>query len=167
MWAVAELQTPAPHPAIAPLAGLLGTWRGRGQGDYPTIEPFGYLEEITFGHLGRPFLTYRQRTRHADDNRPLHVEAGYLRCPGPDRVELILSHPTGITEICEGKLTLGDDELRLELESTAIGLSSTAKSVTALSRTVHMHGGVIDYTLQMGAVGLPLQDHLAASLHKI
>jgi hypothetical protein len=30
-----------------------------------------------------------------------------------------------------------------------------------------MHGGVIDYTLQMGAVGLPLQDHLAASLHKI
>ncbi len=168
MCAVAEPQTPAaPHPAIAPLAGLLGTWRGAGQGDYPTIEPFGYLEEITFGHLGRPFLTYRQRTRHADDNRPLHVETGYLRCPGPDRVELILSHPTGITEICEGKLTLADAEIRLELESTAIGLSSTAKTVTALSRTIHMHGEVIDYTLQMGAVGLPLQDHLAASLQKI
>ena len=163
-----EPHNPAPvHPAIAPLAGLLGTWRGAGHGNYPTIEPFGYLEEIFFGHIGRPFLTYRQRTRHADDNRPLHVETGYLRCPDPDRVELILSHATGITEICEGKLTLGDEEIRLDLESTTIGLSTTAKEVTALSRSVHMHGTVIDYTLQMGAVGLPLQNHLAASLHKI
>lgn len=154
------------HPGIAPLAGLLGTWRGAGQGDYPTIDPFGYLEEITFGHLGRPFLTYRQRTRHADDNRGLHVETGYLRCPGPDRVELVLAHATGITEICEGRLTLTGDEIRMELEATSIGTSATAKSVTALSRSLRVRGDVIDYTLRMGAVGLPLQDHLAARLHR-
>lgn len=161
-----EPQLP-PHPGIAPLAGLLGTWRGAGQGDYPTIASFGYLEEITFGHLGRPFLTYRQRTRHADDGRPLHVETGYLRCPGADRVELVLAHATGITEICEGELTRTGDEIHMELAATSIGTSTTAKSVTALSRSIHLRGDVIDYTLRMGAVGLPLQDHLTASLHRV
>lgn len=162
-----EPQPPvAPHPDIAPLAPLLGTWRGNGHGEYPTIEPFDYLEEIHFGHIGRPFLTYRQRTRAADDNRPLHAETGYLRCPRLDRVELILAHPTGITEICEGTLSITSDEIRIEFESTNIGLSTTAKRVTALGRSIRQSGDVIDYTLRMAAVGEPLQHHLAATLRR-
>ncbi|WP_040836756.1 peroxynitrite isomerase [Nocardia brevicatena] len=158
----------APHPDITPLAGLLGTWRGSGAGEYPTIEPFGYLEEIDFGHIGRPFLTYRQRTRSTEDSRPLHAETGYLRCPRPDRVELVLAHPTGIIEICEGPLTVTDDGgIRLELKSTVIGRTRTAKPVTELGRSIHQYGDIIEYTLRMAAVGQPLQHHLAATLHRI
>ncbi|WP_431956516.1 peroxynitrite isomerase [Nocardia lijiangensis] len=156
----------APHPDIAPLASLLGTWRGSGRGEYPTIESFDYLEEIRFGHLGRPFLTYRQRTRAADGSRSMHAETGYLRCPRPDRVELILAHPTGITEICEGGLTIADGELRMEFDSTSIGRSSTAKLVTALGRSFRVTDDTIDYTLRMAAVGEPLTHHLAATLRR-
>nr|WP_040859927.1 FABP family protein [Nocardia niigatensis] len=156
----------APHPDIAHLAPLLGTWRGRGRGEYPTIEPFEYLEEVHFGHVGRPFLTYRQRTRAADGSRPMHSETGYLRAIGADRVELILAHPTGITEICEGTLVTEDGELRLELESTAIGLSSTAKSVTALGRSITVAGDTLAYSLRMAAVEQPLTHHLAATMQR-
>ncbi|MFE3546657.1 peroxynitrite isomerase [Nocardia sp. NPDC059177] len=156
----------APHPAVTALAPLLGTWRGRGHGEYPTIEEFDYLEEVTFGHLGRPFLTYSQRTRAADDGRPLHAETGYLRSPAPGKVELILAHPTGITEICEGTVTETVDGIRLELNSTIIGRSTTAKSVTALGRSFHVTGDTIDYTLRMAAVGESLQHHLAATLQR-
>ena len=38
---------------LAPLQPLLGAWAGEGQGDYPTIAPFAYTEEITFGALRR------------------------------------------------------------------------------------------------------------------
>lgn len=154
------------HPALSTLAPLLGTWAGSGAGEYPTIPSFGYLEEVTFGHLGKPFLNYAQRTRATDDGRPLHSETGYLRVPSPGRVELVLAHPTGITEIQEGSLTITGDVVELELTATSIGLTSSAKDVSALSRSVRINGDQLMYTLQLGAVGQPLQHHLAATLHR-
>ncbi len=115
------------HPSVAVLAPLLGIWAGQGTGEYPTIEPFGYLEEVSFEHVGKPFLRYVQRTKADDDGRPLHAETGYLRVPSPGRIELVLAHPTGITEIAEGTLSVGDVLIEMELEATTIGRTASAK----------------------------------------
>ena len=154
------------HPDIAVLAPLLGTWAGQGAGEYPTIQPFGYFEEVTFGHVGKPFLTYGQRTKASDDCRPLHAETGYLRVPSPGHVELVLAHPTGITEIQEGTLSVRGATIEMELNATTIGRTTSAKDVTALSRSIRVDGDELTYTLRLGAVGHPLQHHLAATLHR-
>lgn len=153
------------HPGIAALAPLLGDWSGSGTGDYPTMAPFAYTEDVTFGHNGKPFLTYTQRTR-SDEGLPLHAETGYLRLASPHRVELMLAHPTGITEIDEGTLTEQDGRLVIDVHSTTVGLTSSAKDVMALRRSITVSGDELHYTLLMAAVGQPLVHHLTATLHR-
>src|SRR5262245_60428164 len=118
-----------PLPAVLePIAFLLGTWRGEGTGEYPTIERFRYVEEVRFWHVGKPFLAYTQRTWALDDGRPLHGEMGYWR-PQPDgRIEVVLAHPTGVVEVQEGTIT----GTRIALASAQVARTSTAKEVTAL-----------------------------------
>ena len=157
---------PALHPNLVPLHALLGTWTGTGAGEYPTIESFGYAEEITFWHVGKPFFAYQQKTKALDDGRPLHAEAGYLRVPAPGRVELVLAHPTGVTEIEEGSYSVFDDVATIEVVATTVGLTTSAKDVTALSRSFRIDGDTLTYTLRLGAVGQPLRHHLAATLHR-
>ena len=154
------------HPGIAVLAPLLGTWTGEGAGAYPTIQPFEYTEEVTFSHVGKPFLIYGQRTKASDDGRPMHAETGYIRVPLPGRVEWVLAHPTGITEIAEGSVTVDASVILMELAATTIGRTASAKDVAALSRSIRVDGDVLTYTLQLGAVGQPLQHHLSATLHR-
>ena len=152
------------HPDVEVLSPLLGTWEGHGKGEYPTIDRFEYVESITFAHVGKPFLTYTQRTKAADDGRPLHSETGYLRAPGVDRVELVVAHPTGVTEIDEGSIEITDRGLILALGSTTIGLTGSAKTVTAVERQIEVDGDTFRYRLAMAAVGQPMTHHLEAHL---
>ena len=152
------------HPDVEPIAFLIGTWRGQGRGVYPTITEFDYGEEVRFGTVpGKPFLTYSQRTWALDDQRPLHAETGYWR-PKPDgRLEVVLAHPTGISEIEEGTLA----GTTVELTATSIGLAATAKEVKGVARRFELvEPDVLRYEVQLAAAGQPLQGHLTAELRR-
>jgi hypothetical protein len=157
---------PGLHAGVGVLRPLIGTWTGTGRGDYPTIEAFDYLEEVTFSHVGKPFLAYSQRTR-SPAGAPMHAETGYLRVPAPGRIEMMLAHPTGITEIDEGTVVAHDDGMIvIEVHSTTVALSGTAKDVFAVAREVRVNGDELSYTVSMAAVGHPLQQHLRATLRR-
>jgi hypothetical protein len=161
MLALPAMEPPV-HPDVQPIAFLLGSWRGEGQGAYPTVQPFAYGEEVRFWQVGKPFLAYSQRTWATDDGRPLHAEMGYWR-PQPDgRLELTMAHPTGVTEIAEGTV----DGTTIEVASTVIGLTGSAKEVTRLERLISVDGDTMTYQLRMAAVGEPLALHLTAELKR-
>jgi hypothetical protein len=151
------------HDDLQRLAFLVGTWRGPGKGSYPTTEPFAYDEEITFTHIGRPFLTYSQATKHPEKGFPMHGETGYWRAGPGDHVEVLLVHPTGIAEIQEGTV----HGTTIDLKTTSVTRTSTAKEVNALERMFTLDGDVLRYEVRMAAVGVPLTPHLSAELRKV
>ncbi len=157
---------PELHPDVAVLAPLLGTWEGTGVGEYPTIDDFAYVESITFTHVGKPFVAYTQRTRHPDTALPMHAETGYLRVPVPGSIEIVMAHPTGLTEIYAGAVVGGDAPLVVDVRSTSIGSTPTAKQVSVTERTISVSGDELHYTFRMAAVDQPLQHHLAGTLHR-
>lgn len=152
------------HPTLQPLATLIGTWEGAGRGEYPSINGFEYIEEVTFTNIGKPFLEYRQRTWSAD-NQLMHVETGYLRVPAPDKVEFILAQPMGQVELAEGHIDVTDDEVRLYLEGRILN-SATAKQVDATARRYTLIGDALATSFDMAAVNHPLQRHLTSDLSR-
>jgi hypothetical protein len=157
---------PPLHPDVAPISFLLGTWRGEGAGEYPTVEDFRYGEEMRFTHVGDPFLVYEQSSWLLEDGAPLHFERGFLR-PAPDgALELVLAHPLGIVEVSEGSLKRAGTERVLDLASRIVGLTTTGDRVTALERHLTTRGDEMTYELRMATEETPLATHLRAELRR-
>ncbi len=151
-----------PKP-LEPLAFLAGTWTGGGELHYPTIETANYTETISFESDGRPFFLYRQTTRLVEADRPAHSETGFWRHVGDGRVEVMLSHITGLVEILEGTVTTSNGVSIIELESTLVHGSSTAVEVQATTRRFEGDGTTLRYDMSMAAAGQPMTHHLAAT----
>ncbi len=154
------------HPDLVPLRWLLGTWRGNGHGDYPTIEAFDFGQEVIFAHDGRPFLHYFSRSWliGSDGSRIKEsaLETGFLRVRPGSEVELVLAHHTGFVEIWYGSI----DGAKLEIATDVVARTHTAKDYTAAHRLYGQVEGDLLYAHDMAAVGQPLQSHTWARLQR-
>ena len=163
---MADVQ-PALHDSLAPLRFLIGRWEGAGVVGYPTIESAQFGQEVSFSHNGKPFLYYLSRTWLLDADgavgRPLAMETGFWR-PQPDnQLEVLLVHPTGITEIYLGQIT----GTKIEMATDAVLRTASAKEVTAGRRLYGLIGTDLGYAYDMAAVGQPLQSHVSAQLKRV
>ncbi|MGZ5367151.1 FABP family protein [Aeromicrobium sp.] len=155
------------HADLVPLAWLLGSWHGNGRGEYPTIEPFAFEQDVAFAHDGRPFLHYFSRAWITDDEgnriRPGALETGFLRPTADKGVELILAHPTGYAEVWYGTI----DGPRLTLTTDIVARTHTAKEYTAGQRMYGLVEGDLMYAFDMAAEGQELQSHLWGRLKRV
>ena len=172
--------TPAP---LVPLAWLLGRWEGVGVVGYPTMQEVRFGQEVELWHDGRPFLHYRSQAWALDDDgarvRPLASESGYWRVPldgegrprlagdgaqgGGIEVEVLLAHPTGVSEVYLGHAT----GARVDLATDVVARTGTAKEYTAGRRMYGLVEGDLLWVMDMAAVGQELAPHASARLRKV
>jgi hypothetical protein len=91
------------------------------------------------------------------------METGFWRPQPGGKVEVLLAHPTGITEIYLGEVT----GTKIEMATDIVARTSSAKEVTAGHRLYGLVGPDLAYAYDMAAVGQPLQPHLSAQLKRI
>ncbi|MGE5227194.1 MAG: FABP family protein [Planctomycetaceae bacterium] len=153
------------HDDLRPVAFLLGTWRGEGHGEYPTIEPFAYGEELAFDDVGDAFLVYTQRSWDPADGAPLHLERGFLRPGAEGAWELALAHPLGLTEVAHGSIE--GRALSFVTPEGGIGRTATGLDVVAMARRYRVEGDVLAYEIDMATDRTPMTRHLVATLRRV
>lgn len=146
---------------------MLGTWRGNGHGDYPTIDAFQFGQELIFTHDGRPFFHYMARSWIIDPEsgekvRDAALETGFLRCKPEGKVELVMTHSSGIIEVWYGHAEGG----KLDIATDAVARTETAKEYSAGKRLYGNVEGDLLYAFDMAAMGQELQPHLWARLQR-
>jgi hypothetical protein len=151
------------HADVAPLGFLLGTWEGRGEGEYPTIDPFPYEERIEIGHVGDAYLTVVE-TSWAADGAAVHLERGFIR-PGLDgEVELVLAHPIGVVEVAHG--SADGDAITFRTEPGSVGRTRTGLDVVGLARRYRVVGDELTYEVDMATERTDMTIHLRGVLRR-
>ncbi len=151
------------HPDCAPVAWLLGTWRGNGHGDYPTIDAFQFGQECIFTHDGRPFFHYMSRAWIVDaEGRegPRRRDRDRLPAPQGRRLPRAGAHPPHRASWRSGTAAAEIGTPRLELTTDAVARTQTAKDYTGGHRMYGMVEGDLLWAYDMAAMGQELQPHL-------
>ena len=149
-------------PDDHPLATLAATWRGAGEGTYPTIADFTHTEELVITPVpGRPLAHWRSTTRDGATGEPRHAESGFLRSVAQG-LEFVVAHGFGVVETAVGSF----DGNVLALRSSGLLGTPSAKQVDEVERRYELDGDTLRYTIAMAAVGIPLTHHLRAELRR-
>lgn len=165
-----DLRAGAPlHDALLALLPLVGIWRGGGRGVVASsgVE-FGFGQQVSIVHDGRPFLGYESRSWLVDGAgaviRQAWRESGFWR-PGAglDDVELVIASNTGQALVFSG--TAGDQ--RWELASVSAAHTPTAKPVSGERRLYAVHGDELMYATELAPAGQPYAAHLNGRLARV
>ncbi|KAL3055161.1 THAP domain-containing protein 4 [Trematomus bernacchii] len=155
-------QTVELNQALLALDWLLGTWESDepGEGNFPSIKPFHYIETLNFSHVGQPVINFTFNAFHAETKKPMHRECGFIRMqPGTNRVAFIIAQNSGLVEIEEGDLT----GQQLNLQSQAVARTSFAREphVQKISRVIQLRSdGRLEQSVSMATDNQPLMQHL-------
>ena len=156
------------HPHLAPLALLLGTWRGEGRATYPTLGDIAYGEETVLAPVpGRPLCWYEQRTWALADERPLHDETGWWRVHPDGQLELLIAAATGLVEVDAGSVVVEHGVARAETSSISVVATPTGPEAGIVTRSLASDGATLRYEVHMEVGGQPLDMHLLATLRRV
>ena len=92
------------------------------------------------------------------------MESGYLRPVPGNKLELLITQPTGFVEIHRGSI---DAEGTLAFTLLTLAASPDSKPVTDVRRVVRVHEDTLTYDIWMAHDQTPLTHHLHAELQRV
>lgn len=161
------------HPALVPLAFLLGDWQGAGVAELDTgegseTEKCNFGQEVSFGHDGRDFLEYVSHSWQLDGEgnkvRPLETETGYWRIDAERKVEVVMIRDQGVAEVWYGELAEGKPQI--DLATDAIARTPSAGEYSGGKRLYGYVKGDLMWVGERATPQQPLRPYMSAQLKK-
>jgi len=152
-----------------PLFSLLeGTWRGEGQGEYPTIKSFDYRETLVFTRYDEKTLAYEQRTekRYVGQTEwfASHWQNGFIRVFENGELDL-MNVQIGRTEVMTGSVELLGAMFRIHFVSKEI--TGDPRMVSS-ARTFELEGNMLRYEMEMQTTAVAqMVQHLKIALKRV
>ena len=152
---------------LYPLAWLIGTWSGKGQGEYEGVAPFQFAQEVTFNHDGRNFLTYYSRSWIIDDNNEIIKQAasetGFWNIREGKILDVMLAHSNGHAESWVGLV----DGPRIQLAFDGVINGVKAKEVSGGHRLYGLVEGELFFAYDMQTPSKELQPHIWSTMARM
>lgn len=130
----------------------MGTWKGTGRGEYPTIQAFEYFEQLTFSpNPGRPAIHYEQQTwlKEPDGSagRASHWETGFIHALGNGSYQISNSQGGARVEVLQSvAVSLDSEPKRLAFTHLLVGNDAR---IIQTARRFAVEGDRLEYTMQM------------------
>jgi len=151
------------------LSKLHGSWKGKGRGEFPTIDSFEYEEHLHFEvNLAYPLIHYEQKTTLLPNQEPSHWETGFIRVLDDGTIEIANSQDSGRVEVLQGEISnLVDAGYKMEFASIALAndprMIKTKRVFKVTDDTLEYHQSMTTNTTEE-VIMLP---HLYAKLTKV
>ena len=149
---------------------LVGNWRGKGSGQFPTIEAFRYLEETAFsGNPGEMLVHFEQKSWLLDEAdkivKPLHWESGFFIPAEDGRIDILNAQNSRRVEVLRGESRVENGSWMLAAKSVLHGYDPRMAGTT---REFEVSADTLRYRICMATdkVG-EIQPHLEAELKRI
>ena len=129
------------------LAKLHGSWKGKGNGKFPTIDSFEYEEHLDFEvNLSYPLIHYEQKTVLLPSQEPSHWESGFIRVLDDGMIEISNSQDSGRVEVLQGVMrNLSNISDEYEMEFVSIALANDPRLVNT-RRVFKVTNNTLEYS---------------------
>ncbi|CAI9616640.1 unnamed protein product [Staurois parvus] len=148
---------------------MLGTWVSDplGEGEFPSIPSFRYMDKAVISHVGQPMLHFMFCASNPDNGKPLHRECGFIHVkPRTNKVAFVCAQNLGVVEVEEGEV----QGKQLTLTSHSLGSISFVKKphVQQISRTFRLTPeGKLEHTICMATSTQAMARHTRVTYKKV
>lgn len=155
------------HPDLVALAWLVGRWEGRGHGNWPGVGEFEFAQQIEFTENGGSYLHYISQTFETNDEgvavKARSMETGFWRPRRDGKVEVVMCHPEGYSEVWFGSLS----GPRIDLTTDAVARTETAFGYTGGTRLYGQVESDLMYAFDRASTEHELQPYMWGRLKRV
>ena len=144
---------------MEPLTWLKGSWQGNGQGDFPTIDPFIFEDQMHFRIIedafeSEPLIHFEEIAWviKGKEKNFMHWETGFFKPTPQGLVQFYMSHNTGRIEATYGKFQSIDRDaksFKIIFESDFIRNDEGIKTLVSSKRVLDFKKDHLTYSLAM------------------